>query len=67
MALDCFCHKCNGKPETDDNFFEICENEISDLKIKSLQLDMKSGNSTIIYCVVGFLLFIIFSCALIST
>lgn len=67
MALDCFCHKCNGQPETDDNFFETCENEKSALKLKSAQLDMKSGNSIVIYCLLGFMAFIVLSCALIST
>jgi hypothetical protein len=44
MALDCFCHRCNGQEETEDNFFEECWNENSQLQLKKVELNNSSNN-----------------------
>lgn len=61
MALDCLCHKCNGVPENEDNFFEVCENEVSNLKLKSMEIEMKNESNTPLYFFLGFVFFLIIS------
>lgn len=60
MAMYCECPKCSGE-ETDDNFFEICNNDMMYLEMQSAKLKMNAGTYPII---IGVCLFIIFICSI---
>ncbi len=59
MAMYCECPKCSGV-ETDDNYFDICQNEMMHAEIKLAKSKVNSGTYSII---IGLCLFVIIICS----
>ena len=57
MALYCECPKCSGE-ETDDNYFDICQNDAMDNRIQLEKLKIRSGAYPIIIALCVFIILI---------